>query len=190
MKLLFLHGPAASGKLTVGKALHRRTGFRLFHNHLVVDTLLSVFQFGTPSFVRLREQTWLSVFEAAAKDDISLIFTFAPEATVNPSFIHAAVDVVQQHGGEVCFVQLTCPVDELERRMENPARAEFLKLRSVATFRALRQKGADRFPDLPSSGLSIDTSNVEPAEAGRRICTHFQIPSLPEVPGRVHYPEI
>jgi len=189
MKLLFLHGPAAAGKLTVGKALQGLTGFRLFHNHLVVDTLLSVFQFGTPSFVRLREQTWLSVFEAAAKEGISLIFTFAPESTVNVSFIHAAVDVVQQQGGEVCFVQLTCPIDELERRMENPSRAQYLKLRSVATFRELRQKGADRFPELPSSGLSIDTGIVEPPEAARQICSHFQIPCLPEPPELVHSPK-
>ena len=80
MKLIFIHGPAAAGKLTVGRALEDLTGFRLFHNHLVVDTLLSVFPFGTPSFVALREQIWLSVFEAAAKDGISTIFTFAPEA--------------------------------------------------------------------------------------------------------------
>ncbi len=153
MKLIFLHGPAASGKLTVGKALHELTGFRLFHNHLVVDTLLSVFPFGTPSFVRLREQIWLSVFEAAAKDDISTIFTFAPESTVNPGFIEAAVAAVQRAGGEICFVELTCPIDVLEQRMENPSRAQFLKLRSVEVFRELRQKGADRFPELPSSGL-------------------------------------
>ncbi|HMF53845.1 MAG TPA: AAA family ATPase [Edaphobacter sp.] len=186
MKLLFLHGPAASGKLTVARALQNLTGFRLFHNHLVVDTLLSVFPFGTPSFVRLREQMWLSVFEAATKDGISLIFTFAPESTVNASFIKAAVYVVQERGGEVCFVQLTCPVDELERRMENPSRAQFLKLRSVATFRELRQKGADRFPELPSSGLSIDTSTVEPAEAARRIAAHFHIPFLSKPPEIVH----
>lgn len=86
MKLVFIHGPAAAGKLTVGRALQDLTGFRLFHNHLVVDTLLAVFQFGTPSFIRLREQIWISVFEAAAKDGISTIFTFAPEATRRSRF--------------------------------------------------------------------------------------------------------
>jgi hypothetical protein len=166
----------------VGRALRELTGFRLFHNHLVVDTLLSVFPFGTPSFVRLREQIWLSVFEAAAKDDLSTIFTFAPESTVNPGFIEAAVAAVRRAGGEICFVELTCPVDVLEQRMENPSRAQFLKLRSVEFFRELRQKGADRFPELPSSGLSIDTSRVEPAEAARRICEHFQIRILSASP--------
>jgi chloramphenicol 3-O-phosphotransferase len=190
MKLFFLHGPAAAGKLTIGRALQELTGFRLFHNHLVVDTLLSVFQFGTPSFVRLREQMWLSVFEAAAQDGVSLVFTFAPESTVNPEFIGAAVRVVEEAGGEVCFVELTCPVEELERRMEEPSRAQFLKLRSVVTFRELRQKGADRFPALPSSGLSIDTSAVEPIQAARKICGHFQVPTLVTPPVITNYPKI
>jgi chloramphenicol 3-O-phosphotransferase len=190
MKLLFLHGPAAAGKLTIGRALHELTGFRLFHNHLVVDTLLSVFQFGTPSFIRLREQMWLSVFEAAAQDGVSLVFTFAPEPTVKPKFIDAAVRGVEKAGGQVCFVELTCPVEELERRMEEPSRAQFLKLRSVATFRELMQKGADQFPSLPSSGLSIDTSAVAPIEAARRICEYFQVPTLGVPPVITNYPKI
>jgi chloramphenicol 3-O-phosphotransferase len=188
MKLVFLYGPAAAGKLTVGRALQSLTGFRLFHNHLVVDTLLSVFEFGTPSFVELREQIWLSVFEAAARDGISTIFTFAPEATVNPSFIDKAVSTIQNAGGEICFVELTCPIEVLEQRMENPSRAQFLKLRSVETFRELRQKGADRFPQLPS-GLFIDTSTVEPTEAARKICDHFRLEILLVAPQIQHYPE-
>lgn len=188
MKLIFLYGPAAAGKLTVGRALQQMTGFRLFHNHLVVDTLLSVFQFGTPSFVRLREQIWLSVFEAAARDGISLIFTFAPENTVNSEFIESAIATVQKAGGEVCFVELTCPLEVLEHRMEDPSRAQFLKLRSVEVFRELRRTGADHFPPIPAE-LSIDTSAVDPAEAARRICDRFNLPILTEPPIIQHYPQ-
>jgi hypothetical protein len=189
MKLIFLHGPAAAGKLTVGRALHGLTGFRLFHNHLVVDTLLAVFPFGTPSFVRLREQIWLSVFRAAAKDGISLIFTFAPEATVNPGFIDEAVSTIQNAGGEICFVKLICPIAVLEERMENPSRDQFNKLKSVETFRELGQMGAYRFPDLPP-GLTIDTSTIEPRESAIRICEHFQLPVLSEPAIVGPYPKV
>ena len=175
MKLLFLHGPAASGKLTVAKAVCALTGMRLFHNHLVVDTLLAVFQFGSPEFVELREKTWLGVFEAAAKAGISLVFTFAPEATVRREFIARAVAAVEGNGGEVCFVALECPVDEIERRLDAPSRHEWMKLKSVTTFRELRARGADSFPALPQ-GLMIDTSTVSPEEAARRICEHWSIP--------------
>jgi hypothetical protein len=174
MKLLFLHGPAASGKLTVAREVCELAGFRLFHNHLVVDTLLAVFQFGSPAFVELRERTWLGVFEAAAKDGISLVFTFAPESTVRPEFIANAVAAVEGAGGEVCFVELKCPIAELERRMDAPSRHEWQKLKSVELFRELREKGANEFPPLPH-GLVIDTSKVQPVEAARRICEHFGI---------------
>jgi chloramphenicol 3-O-phosphotransferase len=188
MKLVFIHGPAAAGKLTVGRALHDLTGFRLFHNHLVVDTLLSVFPFGTPSFAALREQIWLSVFEAAAKEGISTIFTFAPESTVNPGFIDKAVSTIQNAGGEVCFIKLDCPIDVIEQRLDNASRAQFLKLNSVGTFRELREKGADRFPELPP-GLTIDTSTMQPNESARRICERFRLPILPEPTLVEHYPK-
>lgn len=40
---MFIHGPAAAGKLTTARALSALTGLPVFHNHLVVDTLLTVF---------------------------------------------------------------------------------------------------------------------------------------------------
>lgn len=175
MKLLFLHGPAASGKLTIAKAVCAMTEMRLFHNHLVVDTLLAVFRFGSPEFVELREKTWLGVFEAAAKTNISLAFTFAPEATVRPEFIANTVNAVEKYGGEVCFVALQCPIDEIERRLDAPSRHEWLKLKSIAVFRQLRAQGADRFPGIPA-GLVLDTSAITPQEAARHICRHYGIP--------------
>ncbi len=33
MKLVFMIGDAAVGKMTVGQELMKRTGLRLFHNH-------------------------------------------------------------------------------------------------------------------------------------------------------------
>jgi len=83
MRLIFIYGLPATGKLTVAQELVAITGYKLFHNHLVVDLLLSVFDFGSPQFVQLREQVWLSVFEQAGRSQLpGMIFTFAPEATV------------------------------------------------------------------------------------------------------------
>lgn len=177
MKLVFIHGPVAAGKLTVGRALQDLTGFRLFHNHLVVDTLLAVFPFGTEAFVRLREQIWLSVFREAASEGISLIFTFAPESTVDSGFIARVEKIVSAAGGKIHFVELICPLEELERRIEDPSRDAFLKLRSVATFRKLKQSNALQFPLVPSE-LTIDTSSSDPADAARTICACFSLPLI------------
>ena len=43
MELIFLHGTAAAGKLTTARALEAMLGYPVFHNHLVVDALTTVF---------------------------------------------------------------------------------------------------------------------------------------------------
>ncbi len=175
MELLFIYGPAAVGKLTIGRELAKLTGLRLFHNHLTVDAVMAVFDFGSEPFINLREQIWLSVFKQAAQHNISLIFTFSPEQTVRTSFIQDTLETVEPLGGKVLFVELTCPIEELERRMENPSRAEFRKLRSVEVFRKIRQAGTHKYPKLPNSGLTIDTSTMSPQEAAYRICEFFSL---------------
>lgn len=169
MELLFIYGPAAVGKLTIGRELAKITGFRLFHNHLIVDAVMAVFDFGSEPFIKLREQIWLSVFKEAAEQNVSLIFTFSPERTVRTTFIQQTLDAVESSGGKVRFIQLTCPIEELENRIENPSRAEFHKLRSLERFRKIRQQRSHLYPTLPNSGLTIDTSQVSPQAAAHRI---------------------
>jgi hypothetical protein len=168
MKLVFLHGPPAVGKLTVARELAALTGFRLFHNHLTVDLVSSLFAFGSEPFILLREQIWLAAFGEAARNDVSLIFTFNPERTVRERFIQAAIDVVGSAGGQVVFIELTCAPDELERRIEDDSRKEFGKLASVEQYRSLQSAGAFQFPKLPN-GLSLDTTNLQPAESAQVI---------------------
>lgn len=178
MKLIFIHGPAAAGKLTVARALSRGTGFKLFHNHLVVDTLLSVFDFGSESFAKLREPIWLGVFEEAAKTGTSLIFTFAPEASVSAAFVPKAIAAVERHGGEVCFVRLMVSIEEQERRIDAPSRGEFRKLRSLDVLRKNRTSGASVYPALPDSGLTIDTGTMSAEDAAGLIAAHFALPRI------------
>lgn len=171
MKLVFLHGAPAVGKLAVARELAALTGFHLFHNHLTVDLVSSLFAFGTEPFVLLREEIWLAAFREAARQNVSLIFTFNPERTVRARFIQDTLDVIQAAGGRVIFVELTCSQDELERRLVNPSRSEFGKLRSLEQYRELKDAGAFHFPNLPS-GLSIDTTGRPPASTAAMINKH------------------
>ena len=139
MQLVFIHGPPAVGKLTVALRLGQATGYPVLHNHLVVDLVQAVFDFGSAPFVGLREAIWLQVVERAAQEGrAGLISTFTPEQTVSSDFIDALVVAVGNAGARALFVQLTCPEGELERRMENESRAEFGKLRSRESYRRLR----------------------------------------------------
>lgn len=168
MRLVFIHGPAASGKLTVARELAARTGLPLFHNHLVVDALLAVFPFGSPAFVELREAMWMEVFRAAAVERRSLIFTFHPEASVAPDFPERVVALVEAAGGRVDFVALRCAPEVVEARVEGASRQASGKLSSLALLRELDAKGAFTYPPIPAA-IEIDTGAVDPAEAAVRI---------------------
>jgi len=170
VRLIFIHGMPATGKLTVARELTSLTGYKLFHNHLAVDLLLTVFEFGSAPFVELREVIWLSVFShAALRDTPGLIFTFAPEKTVRAQFIPNAVSAVANAGGTVDFVELTCPLAEIRRRMTNLSRGEHGKLTSISKFEQLLADGAFDVPALPKPAITIDTTECSPRRAALRI---------------------
>ena len=142
MRLVFIYGMPATGKLTIARKLESLTGFSLFHNHLVVDLLLPIFEFGSEPFVELREEIWLSVFERAARAGLpGMIFTFAPENTVRPQLLHNAVNGISTLGGSIEFVELICPLEELKQRIGSATRHEHGKLTSVALFEQLHSAG-------------------------------------------------
>lgn len=173
MEIVFIYGPAAAGKLTVGRELAKLTGLPLFHNHLVVDAVVAVFPFGSEPFVRLRERFWLQTFAEAARSGRSLIFTFAPEATVDAGFPERVRDTIQPFGGSVTFVALTVSREEQDRRIGNASRSEFGKLTSLDLLRELRESFEASEAAMPVAALSIDTGACRPAEAAARIAAHL-----------------
>jgi adenylate kinase len=168
--LIFLHGLPGVGKLTVARELAQLTGHKLFHNHLTVDLLLSVFEFGTKPFVELREMIWLAMFKRAAEEHLKgLIFTLAYDRTVRSSFIGETQKVVESVGGRVCYVELRCSAEELEKRLVDPSRREFGKLNSVAQFRELKDAGVFVKPLIPAGGLEVDTTGISAIDTAEEI---------------------
>ena len=74
MKLVILIGNSAVGKMTVGQELAKITGLRLFHNHMMIEPVLEIFnEFRGSTIQRLRQV----IFEDFAKTDhYGLIFTY------------------------------------------------------------------------------------------------------------------
>lgn len=170
MKLIFLHGLPGVGKLTVARELAKLTGFRIFHNHLTVDLVESVFEFGSRPFIELREEVWLAVFSQAVAANLEgLIFTFAFDRSVRQSFIEDVRRVLESASGEILFVELSCSMEELERRIAQPSRRRFGKLNSVQQFRALKAAGAFANPGIPADRLVVDTTELSPSDAAGLI---------------------
>ncbi|MCO8274827.1 AAA family ATPase [Actinoplanes sp. TRM 88003] len=129
--LLFVIGPPAVGKMTVGHAIAARTGYRVFHNHMAIDPVLRFFEFGTPPFHRLVQGFRTAVFEEVSGSDLpGLVFTFV-----------WAFD----HPGDAQTV--AGYAEPFHRR---GAAVRYLELEATQTARLARNSGPDRLAEKPS----------------------------------------
>lgn len=179
MHLLFLHGPVAAGKYTVAKELAARTGFELYHNHLVVDEVLKTHAFGTPGFVARRDLLWREFFARfPAPDRANIIFTFNPENTVPQAFIDWLFAELPRRGVKFSSVEITAGEAVIESRLAAKQRQQFRKLTDVALYRQLRESGVFATPLIPRTDLRIDTGRLPPAEAAWQIIRQLALQSI------------
>jgi hypothetical protein len=157
MHVIFIHGPAAAGKYTIGSALAARRGLPLFHNHLAVDLAISLFPFGSPGFRRVRAVAWHAAFEEAAASGTSFVFTFQPEATVAPDLVEQLVACVERTGGRVYSIALTCAREVVASRLGESSRQRFGKLTDPALYARIERDGGFEFRPLPRPLVTIDT---------------------------------
>ena len=122
MKLVIIYGPPAAGKLTVANELARRTGFKVFHNHLSIDCIRPVFDFGTQSFNRLIGLIRIETIAEAARENVDIIHTFVYAKGPDDDHIARLIAAAEDSGGEVCLVLLKCDKDETMRRVTSESR--------------------------------------------------------------------
>src|SRR5437879_13522083 len=113
MRLVFIYGPPASGKLTVATELSKLTGFKLFDNHVSIQFVQSIFEFGTKTFWRLTGKYRLEMIEEAAREGVDTIFTFVYSKGEDDRFVKRVQQKVRSNRGTVCFVRLQCELTEL-----------------------------------------------------------------------------
>jgi hypothetical protein len=115
MHFVVIFGPPAVGKMTVGDELAKLTGFKLFHNHMTVEPISEIFEFGSPPFGRLVNEIRRRVIEEVADSDLpGLVFTFvwAVDDPADKALVGSYADIVRSRGGTVSFVELAADLDE------------------------------------------------------------------------------
>jgi hypothetical protein len=175
MRVLVLCGLPGVGKLTIARGLAELRGYRVFHNHLVFDTVEALFPFGSSSFVELRDRLWLELLSRAIQEGgANIIFTIARDRTLDAGFLTRLAAALSQAGAEVCCVELTCRLADLEYRVASAERAHFGKVHSFERFRQLVATGA--FPpfSMPRGTVSIDTSGMSIAETVTTVDREFE----------------
>ncbi|MBW3571154.1 MAG: AAA family ATPase [Gemmatimonadetes bacterium] len=184
--LVFIIGPPAVGKMTVGYELARRTGLRLFHNHQTIELVLQFFPFGTAPFVRLLREFRRRIMEEVAASDLpGLIFTYvwAFDRPSDHTSVGELAAIFTSRGGRVVYVELEATQEERLRRNETEFRlAEKPSKRDVAASRqrllehdaVYRMNSAGEF-DGRADYLRIDNTALSPEDVAERIIAHFSL---------------
>jgi hypothetical protein len=173
MKLVFLHGSPAVGKLTVAKALLRMVSGRLFDNHAAIDLARTVLDFGAPGFWQLVHTVRCSAIDAAAEHGVALVVTTF--CYVEPDDLPQYQDfeeIMRLRSGEFLPVFLSCSREEAARRVGNPDRLERRKMTSRESL--IRELDNRNFSSVPRSDcLRLDTEVRSADLTAQEIVRHF-----------------
>ena len=183
MTLLFVFGPPAVGKMTVGRAIADASDFRLFHNHHVIEPLLDVFDFETPAFQTLMGEFRQRVLEEAAAADVDLVFTlvWALELAEDAAAVRHHLTPFVDAGRRIALVELVADLDtRLQRNQTELRLAEKKSKRNLAcsddNVRSLERHQMNTGVPSPADGviaefpyLRIDNTDRPPEDVAAEV---------------------
>ena len=183
MKLLFLCGDAAVGKMTVGQELMKITNLRLFHNHMTIEPVIEIFgYYDGKTISRLRE----TIFEEfAASDNYGMIFTYmwAFDQKSDWDYIAHVRSIFEPYGTEFYYAELVASQEvrlarnATENRLKNKASKRDLEtsnqrlLDDDKRYRCVSLDGEIPFENY----IKIDNTSLSPAEAAKMIKEKFDL---------------
>jgi hypothetical protein len=193
MHLVMIFGPPAVGKMTVGHELTKLTGYKLFHNHMTIEPLLEIFDFGSPSFGLLVDEFRRRILEEAVSSGLpGLVFTFAwdLETPESRDLVASYAGIAEAGGWQVSYVELAASLEERLLRNETPFRLEHKRSKrdldfSRANVQDLDSRWVMNTGVTPTPGedflrergwLRIDNTDLEAAEVARRIVEELDLP--------------
>lgn len=175
MKLIFLYGSPAVGKLTVAKKIAELTDFKVFHNHLSIDCIEPIFEFGSPSFFKLINMIRSETVAEAARAGQNLVYTFCYAKDSDDAHVAEITKNVEDNGGEVCFVLLKADKAELEKRVLEDSRKRYGKAKTVEMMHYFFDT-YDLFSPVPErESLIIDNTNLSAEDTAQQIIEYFGI---------------
>jgi hypothetical protein len=185
--LLFVVGPPAVGKMSVGQAIAERTGLRLFHNHIAIELALRYFDFGTAAFHRIDGAIRRLVIEEVAASDLpGLVFTYvwAFNLPEDQAVVEEYAKPFRERGARVLFVELEAPQAERLKRIagvsrlaEKPSRRDLDAVRRDLLDDDARYQlnSGGKFDERPDY-LRINNTLLTPGEVAIRVIEHFALP--------------
>ena len=176
--IIVLMGFAGTGKYTIGREVCTHTGAKLIDNHLIANPIFKLVN--ADGVTPLPSEVWdrikqirRMVYEAIRElspPEMSFVFTVEWRAN-NPGDYKSFVDLAELAAARQSLfvpIRLICEVDELCRRVVQPARAEMMKEISAELARRKSAEDSVLNPQHPNL-RTIDVTRQSPAESVEAI---------------------
>ena len=180
MKLVFIIGSGAVGKMTVGQELAKITGLRLFHNHMSIEPVIEIFGYYDGNAVRgIRDAVFKSF---AASRNYGMIFTYmwAFDCRSDREYIEHVRDIFAPYGTEFYCVELIASeeVRLARNRTANRIRNKPSKADIAASEKRMREERDHRLVsregEIPFENyLRIDNNDLSAGDAAELIKSSF-----------------
>lgn len=183
MKLIFLIGDAAVGKMTVGQELMKTTELRLFHNHMTIEPVIEIFgYYNSKPIDEIRDVIFKNY---AASDNYGMIFTIMMDFD-SPSdweYLEYVKGIFEPYGTDFYYVELIAPQEirlkrnVTENRLKNKTSKRDIEASNQRLIdddknhRCVSYEGEIVFENY----LRIDNSDKEPDEVARMIKETFHL---------------
>ncbi len=183
MKLVFIIGDAAVGKMTVGQELMKITDLRLFHNHMTIEPVLEIMgRFDGELISDMRE---LIFRRFAASNSYGMIFTYmmAFDMQSDWEYLEHVKSIFAPYGTEFYYVELIAPQavrlkrNKTENRLLNKPSKRDVEIsdrrliRDDENYRCVSYPGEIPFENY----LRIENADLSAAEAARMIRERFAL---------------
>jgi hypothetical protein len=174
--LLFVFGPPAVGKMTVGRAIADAGGFRLFHNHHVIEPLLDVFDFESPAFQTLLAEFRQRVLEEAAVAGVDLVFTlvWALDLPADAQAVRRHLAPFVEAASRVAIVELYADLETRLGRNRTPYRLSEKKSKRDLAWSDDNVRGLER--------IQMNTGVPSPADDVIAAFPHLRIDNTDRTP--------
>jgi len=185
MKFIMLFGPQAVGKMTIGHELEKSTALKLFHNHMTIELLHPLFEFGDETW-RLSTLFRQEIFKSFAKSkEEGMIFTYvwAFDCQEDWDFVEQIRSIFEAAGGEVYFVELEAEVTERMERNRSAHRLEHKPTKrntQASELELIESMNTYRLNSLPNeiqepNYMRIDNTHLCPKSVAVKIKDHFNL---------------
>ncbi len=175
MKLIYLHGAPASGKLTVARAILQLLPGRLFDNHAAIDLARTVFDFGQEGFWSLVNSVRIETIRKAAQHNVPLlIYTSCYSGPEDYGLFQEMEAAVTDNNGVLLPVYLECSEQLLQERVGNVYRIERRKISSREGLIEFL-KDWNMSPVPRANCLRLDSGAHTAHETAETIVMHFKL---------------